>query len=71
MQYILINSDNTVGEVIPEKDPLLIGFSIEQRYTREFLDKCIEVEDDVDVRQNDTYNPSTGEFTHPIILTEE
>ena len=38
---IYINDDNTVGEYFPEINPAFPEFSLEERYSKEFLDHCI------------------------------
>lgn len=48
MKYIYLYN-NMVAEIIPEIDPIFPEFTIEQRYSADFLKKCIKVEDNVDV----------------------
>lgn len=48
MKYIYLYN-NMVAEIIPEIDPIFPEFTIEQRYSPEFLKKCIKVDDTADV----------------------
>lgn len=65
--YILLNSNNTVAEIIPDINPIFPGVPIEQRYAPSFIAKLIHVPDDTQVEQNWEYNKETGEFTAPVV----
>lgn len=63
MNYIyLVN--NIVHEIIPEEHPDFPGISITERYSEDFLSKCIAVEEDVEVKQGWQY--VEGSFIEPI-----
>lgn len=59
-KYCLI-VNNVITEIIPEFDAIFPDIPIEERYSREFLDDCIEVNEDVEVEVGDVY--SDGSFT--------
>lgn len=63
MNYIyLVN--NIVHEIIPEEHPDFPGIPITERYAADFLNKCIVVEEDVEVKQGWQY--VEGSFIEPI-----
>ena len=59
-KYCLV-VNNVVIEMIPEFDVIFPDIPIEERYSREFLDDCIEVNEGVEVEVGDVY--SDGSFT--------
>ena len=63
MKYIYL-VDNIVHEIIPEENPSFPGIPITDRYTADFLNQCVVVEDDIEVEQNDLY--VDGSFVKPI-----
>ena len=63
--------NNVVQEIIPEIDVAIPNVPITERYTEEFLNKCVVTTDDVEVKQNWDYIPNTGEFKPPIELFAE
>ena len=65
--YILLTSNNTVAEIIPDINPIFPGVPIQQRYAPDFIAKLIHVSDDTQVEQNWEYNKETGEFTVPVV----
>ena len=60
--------DKIVREVIPDIDPIFPGIDIKERYPADMLNKCVHVEDDVDVRVGMIYNADTGEFKEPEVV---
>ena len=68
-KYVYING-NTVGSIIPEHDPTFPGIPIQKRYAKSFLDKCVVVDDAVDVSCGMVYDPATKEFSHPVVEVE-
>lgn len=46
MNYLYVNSDFVLQEVIQENDPLFPGVAVEDRYSDEFLSKCIRRTDE-------------------------
>lgn len=74
MKYILLNDDNAVAEIIPEENPDLPGFPVEERYAPDFIAQLLSVEDGVEVEQNWIFDPENKTFSHPAIeenVTEE
>lgn len=71
MDMYLYMFDNTVQEIIPEINPDLPGFPIEERYAPDFLKQCMVVTEEVfnlqGIEQGMIYNPETGEFAHPVV----
>lgn len=65
--YILLTSNNTVAEIIPDENPIFPGVPITERYAADFVAKLLHVPDDTEVKQNWVYNTETGEFTEPIV----
>lgn len=62
MKYVYA-TDGIVREIIPEINPAFPGIPIEERYTADFLDRCIVVSDDTEVEQN--WICEGGSFTPP------
>lgn len=62
--YILLE-DNKVKEIIPDVDPAFPDIPVEQRYSAEFIENLLYVEDSVEVKQNYEYDPETGKFSEP------
>lgn len=77
MNMYLYMFENTVQEIIPEINPDLPGFPIEERYAPNFLKQCMVVSEEVfnnfKIEQGMIYNAETGEFAHPVVevTTEE
>lgn len=46
MNYLYVNSDFVLQEVIQENDPLFPGVPVEERYTQEFLAGCVKRSDE-------------------------
>lgn len=71
MNMYLCMFDNAVQEIIPELNPDLPGFPIEERYSPDFLKDCIVIsEEDFNIQGIEcgmVYNKETGEFAHPVI----
>ena len=66
MKYVLLNQ-NVAHEIIPEYDSIFPGIHVSQRYSKDFLQQCVAVEDSTVVAPGDIYNPETHEFTTPVI----
>ena len=64
MKYIYL-SNNVVIEIIPEEDPIFPGIPITDRYSPDFLSKCVAVDENVVVNANDIYDPVTQTFSTP------
>lgn len=69
MKYVMLTEDNTVREIIPEFDPALPNFTIDQRYPTSIVEKLIPVEDSVIVAQQYLYE--NGAFIAPPVPEEE
>lgn len=67
MKYILLNAENVVLEIIPEENPDLPGVMLDERYSKDFVEKLLPVGDDVEVEQNWLYNPDNVSFSPPVI----
>lgn len=71
MNMYLYMFDNAVQEIIPEINPDLPGFPIEERYAPDFLKQCIVVSEEIfnlqGIEQGMVYNAETGEFAHPVV----
>lgn len=62
MKYVYV-TDGIVREIIPEINPAFPDIPIDERYTADFLDRCIVVSDDTEVEQN--WICEDGGFTPP------
>ena len=62
MKYVYA-TDGIVREIISEINPTFPDIPIEERYTADFLDRCIVVNDDTEVDQN--WICEGGGFTPP------
>lgn len=60
--YILLDSNDTVWEIIPDVSTDFPGVPLEERYAKEFCEKLIHVENSTAVQQNWFYNRATGTF---------
>lgn len=69
MNYVFLSDGNTVAEVIPDENPDLPGFTIEQRYAPDFVSKLLPVADGVEVEQNWVYDPMANTFAPPVFDT--
>ncbi|WP_027399093.1 hypothetical protein [Anaerovorax odorimutans] len=66
MKYCYLEK-NTVQEIIPEFVEIFPNIPIQERYSKEFLDKCIEVEEDISVEVGYTYED--GNFKESVSAT--
>jgi len=64
MKYIFL-TNNIVHEIIPDLDPVFPGVPIEQRYSPDFLSRCVAVEDAEEPPAGYMYDPQTGTFSAP------
>lgn len=67
MKYVYVGEDLSVGNIIPEEDPVFPGIPVEQRFSAEFLKQCITVEDSVAdaIEAGSKYDPVSGTFYVP------
>jgi len=68
MRQVYIDNDRFVREVIPEFNPAFPGIPIEQRYSKEFLDHCLEVPDVVKVEPGMEFLPLKNAFAFPLTV---
>ena len=61
--------EGLVIEVIPSENPALPGFTLEQRYSADFLNKLIEIPEGVPVGQSWRYDETSGAFLEPLLPT--
>lgn len=61
MNYIYL-VQNVVCEIIPEETTVFPGVPAEERYSKNFLSKCIPLEDASGIFLGMVYDPETGKF---------
>lgn len=66
MRQVYINNNRIVCEIIPEFDPVFPGIPITERYSKEFLSRCLEIPDEVVVEQGMEYIPLKNIFTNRL-----
>ena len=72
MKYVELNDDNmTVKLILNEYDENFPGLPITSRYSKEYLDSCIAVNDDVDVDFDYIYDKKNKTFKNPSELLNE
>ena len=67
MKYFAYVVDGNVNEIIPEFNPDLPGFSLNERYAPDFIKHLIEIPENLEVEQNWTYSEVNG-FQPPVIV---
>ena len=65
MQYIYVNDDFSVGAIICGEDPAFPGVPVEERFSADFLAKCVQVGDDTVIENGAKYDPESGTFYVP------
>lgn len=65
MQYIYVNDDFSVGAILCDKDPAFPGVPVEERFSADFLAKCVQVSDDTVIENGAKYDPESGTFYVP------
>lgn len=65
MQYIYINDDFSVGAILCGEDPAFPGVPIEERFSADFLAKCVQVGDDTVIENGMKYDPESRTFYVP------
>lgn len=68
MNKYLVMNDNIVVEIIPEYTDIFPGVPANQRYSAEFLSRCIAVDENIQVEVGQMYNGTTGEITTPPVI---
>ena len=68
-KYAYIINDK-VYEIIPEKNLIFPDFTLEERYSKEFLDQLIEIPKNLQVEQGWFFNDEDGFFPPPIETIE-
>jgi hypothetical protein len=69
MKYAYFNN-GVVEEIILENDPIFPGIAITERFSSEFLSRCIPLPDSTEVTRHWLYDLETGDFSPPIIPEE-
>ena len=67
MKYVVMSALNQAQEVLLNEDPVFPGISITERYSSEFLDKCIKVADEAEVVMGWLWDEENKAFTNPLI----
>lgn len=65
MKYFALTNQNKVVEIIPEFNSELPNVPLERRYPTEFINRLIEVDDNVHAGM--VYDSETGTFSEPVI----
>lgn len=65
MQYIYVNDDFSVGAILCGEDPAFPGVPMEERFSADFLAKCVQVSDDTVIENGAKYDPESGTFYVP------
>ena len=65
MQYIYINDDFSVGAILCGEDPVFPGVPVEERFSADFLAKCVQVSDGTVIANGAKYDPESGTFYVP------
>jgi len=68
-KYVLLYDTDKVQEIIPEFVAAFPNITITERYSAEFIDQLIEIDESVEVEQNWLYDPTAGTFGE--LLPEE
>lgn len=63
--YIFLDSNNKVREIIPDFDATFPGIPIEQRFSKEFIDNLIHVDDNTIVKQHWIFDNDSKTFIEP------
>lgn len=67
MKYIEISDDTThVKNILPEFDSTFPNIPITERFSKDFLESCINVPDNIEVETGYIYNKETNTFSKPI-----
>lgn len=65
MKYVYINDDFSTGSIVPGEDPVFPGVPVECRFSKEFLKKCVAVDDETEVKPGAKYDPDSKTFYVP------
>lgn len=69
MKYVYIDNDRMVREVIPAFVEEFPDVPVTDRYSKEFLSRCLEVDDSLDVQAGMEYLPLKNVFDQPLQYT--
>lgn len=71
MKYIKLDENNIAAEIIPAENPKLPGVDISDRYSPEFLERCVPVQDDIEVSMGWVYDRQSKRFgeLEPSVMT--
>ncbi len=67
MQYVVLDSRGRAQEVLLQEDPLFPNVPLEERYSMEFLNQCLQVPDSVDIILGNVWDSENGKFIAPPI----
>ncbi len=65
MKYVYLVDGNVVHEIQPGRSKDFPGVSIKDRFSAEYLARCVEVKDSVEVESGWIYDGETGKFSAP------
>lgn len=65
-KYVILNEELVVCEIIPEYNPAFPGVTVEDRYTKEYLQRALPVEESVEVKSGWEYLPGINLFVPPL-----
>lgn len=68
MKYIYLHDGKSAHEIQPEYNPDFPNVHINKRFSREYLSRCIAVNDDTEVQPGWAYDKDTGTFNEPAFL---
>lgn len=69
MKYIRLDNNAIVQEILPEYDTAFPGIPINERFSEEFLNECLEAADETEVETGMEYIPLENVFAAPITYT--
>lgn len=67
MKYIYLHDGKSAHEIQPDNNPDFPDVPINERFSREYLSRCIVVDDDAEVQLGWIYEKETGTFNEPDI----
>lgn len=66
MKYVYMPDGTTAYEIQLEKSPMFPGVSIKKRFSKTYLDLCIKVPDDTEVKEGWVFNKEDLKFAEPV-----
>lgn len=65
MQYVVLDSRGRALEILLQEDPLFPNVPLEERYSTEFLSRCLQVPASVDIILGNVWDSESGKFIAP------